>query len=167
MKKLLNLGLIAAALMSTTAFAEDKLGVVNIAYVFQNMPERAEIAKQLEAEFQPRAESLQKMEKDLQDKLKKINTEGDKMKDADREKLANEIKTMRDKFAAEAQSFQQDNQERENTKRAELLTQIQEQVKTISEAEGFTVVIDSTAVTYRQDSTDITEKVLAKFTKAK
>lgn len=167
MKKLLNLGLVAVALMSTSAFAEDKFGVVNIAYVFQNMPERAEIAKQLEAEFQPRAESLQKMEKDLQDKLKKINTEGDKMKDAEREKLANEIKSMRDKFAAEAQSFQQDNQERENTKRAELLTKIQEQVKTISEAEGFTVVIDSTAVTYRKDSTDITEKVLEKFTKAK
>lgn len=167
MKKLLNLGLVAVAMMSTSVLAEDKLGVVNIAYIFQNMPERAEIAKQLETEFKPRAESLQKMEKDLQDKLKKVNTEGDKLKDAEREKLVNEIKEMRDNFAKEAQAFQQDNQEREGTKRAELLTKIQEQVKKVSEAEGFTVVIDSTAVTYRVDSTDITEKVLEKFTKAK
>ncbi|MFC0180072.1 OmpH family outer membrane protein [Thorsellia kenyensis] len=167
MKKFLKVGLIAATIMSSSAFAADKLGVVNIAYVFQNMPERAEIAKQLEAEFKPRAEMLQKMEKELQDKLKKINTEGDKMKDADREKLANEIKALSEKFSTEAQTFQKDNQDREAVKRNEMLEKIQAEVKAISEKEGFTVVVDSTTVTYRTDASDITERVLEKFTKAK
>lgn len=162
MKKLLKVSVLGLTFLSATAFAEDKIGVVNISGVFQNMPQREVIAKELDKEFQPRADKLKKMEESLQAKLKKIQDEGAKMKEADQKALEKQILTDRDEFAKEAQAFEQDNQKRQNDERSKLLGKIQEAVKTVAEAEGYSLVVDSNAVTFAKEANDITQKVLEK-----
>lgn len=63
MKKLLCAAGVSIALaMSAGAYAE-KIAIVNVGEVFQNMPAREAVAKQLESEFKSRATELQNLEK--------------------------------------------------------------------------------------------------------
>ncbi len=63
MKKLLCAAGVSIALaMSAGAYAE-KIAIVNVGEIFQNMPAREAVAKQLESEFKSRATELQNLEK--------------------------------------------------------------------------------------------------------
>ncbi len=59
--------LLAAGLglaMATSAQAADKIAIVNMGNLFQQLPAREAVAKQLENEFKGRASELQGMEND-------------------------------------------------------------------------------------------------------
>ncbi|GAB7198731.1 hypothetical protein OS12_01720 [Dickeya oryzae] len=61
-----GLGLTLA--VSAGAQAADKIAVVNVSSIFQQLPQREAVSKQLENEFKGRAAELQSMERSLQEK---------------------------------------------------------------------------------------------------
>ncbi|MGG4608885.1 molecular chaperone Skp [Providencia sp. Me31A] len=159
MKKLLCAAGVSIALaMSAGAYAE-KIAIVNVGEIFQNMPAREAVAKQLESEFKSRATELQNLEKDLQTRVEKLRRDGATMKQSEREKLESELMTKRDQFAEKAQKFEEDNRRRQGEERAKILSRIQDSIKSIAAKEGYDIVIDANAVAYAKDSTDITSKV--------
>ncbi|EKT53409.1 molecular chaperone Skp [Providencia sneebia] len=159
MKKLLCAAGVGLALaMSAGAYA-DKIAVVNVGEIFQNMPAREAVAKQLENEFKSRATELQNLEKDLQSRVEKLRRDGATMKQSDREKQEKELMTKRDQFAEKAQKFEEDNRRRQMEERNKILSRIQDSIKSIAAKEGYDVVIDANAVAYAKDSVDITSKV--------
>lgn len=148
--------------MATSAAVQAKVGVVNVGEIFQKMPEREVVAKQLDKEFSGRIAELQKLEKELQADIQKIQKEGAKMKPADRTKLETTINTKREQFAKKAEAFENDNRRRQGEERNKLLTKIQKAVETIAKQEKYTVIVDVNAVAFADPSTDITSKVMAK-----
>ena len=70
--RVIALGLLAT-FSSASVLAADKIAIVNVASIFQQMPAREAVAKQLENEFKSRATDLQSQERDLQTKCNVCN----------------------------------------------------------------------------------------------
>ncbi|MFC3394618.1 molecular chaperone Skp [Brenneria rubrifaciens] len=153
-----GLGLALAA--SASVQAADKIAVVNVSSIFQQLPQRETVAKQLENEFRGRATELQSMEKELQTKMQKLQRDGSTMKASDRNKMEKDVIAQREQFSTKAQAFDQDNRRRQMEERNKILTRIQDAVKTVASKEGYDVVIDANAVAYAANAKDITADVL-------
>ncbi|WP_410013723.1 molecular chaperone Skp [Sodalis sp. C49] len=153
-----GLGLALAA--SASVQAADKIAVVNIANIFQQSPQRAVVAKQLENEFKGRATDLQAQERDLQTKMQRLQRDGSTMKAADRSRLEKEVMAQREDFSGKAQAFEQDNRRRQGEERNKILSRIQDAVKAVASKQGYDIVIDANAVAYAGSANDITADVL-------
>lgn len=166
MKKLFcaaSLGLALAC--SAGVQAADSIAVVNVASIFQQLPQRATVAQQLENEFKGRATELQKQEGDLQAKMQRLQRNASTMKAGERSKLEKEILSERETFTVKAQQFEQDNRKRQSEERNKILKKIQDAVKKVADDEGYDVVIDANAVAYATDKKDITADVLKQVKK--
>ncbi len=161
MKKLLcaaSIGLAIAA--SVGAQAADKIAVANIAGIFEQSPQRAEVAKKLESEFKTRATDLQTQQRALQAQMQNLQRNSSTMKASERNRLQKEIMTKRQDFETKAQAFEKDNQARQMQERNKILTKIQDAVKSVATKEGYDIVIDSNSVAYAANAKDITSEVL-------
>jgi outer membrane protein len=153
-----GLGLVMAS--SASVQAADKIAIVNVASIFQQMPAREAVAKQLENEFKSRATDLQSQERDLQTKMQRLQRDGSTMKASDRSKLEKDVMAQREAFSAKAQQFEQDNRRRQAEERNKILSRIQDAVKSVASKEGYDVVIDANAIAYADNDKDITADVL-------
>lgn len=153
-------GLGVAMAVSASVQAAEKIAIVNVTSIFQQLPQREAIAKQLENEFKSRATELQGMERDLQGKVQKLQRDGSTMKASERSKLEKDIMAQRDTFSQKAQSFEQDNRRRQMEERNKLLKRIQDAVSSVAKSKGYDLVIDANATAYFNSSDDITALVL-------
>ncbi|MDX7987895.1 molecular chaperone Skp [Xenorhabdus sp. 12] len=161
MKKVLcAAGLGMALAFSAGVQAADKIALVNVADVFQQLPAREAVAKQLDNEFKGRASELQRMESDLQTKIQKLQRDGATMKASEREKLEKDVVAKRDEFAKKAQAFENDNRRRQMEERNKILNRIQDAVKVVAGKEGYDLVLDANAAVYSASGKDITAEVL-------
>jgi len=145
---------------SASVQAADKIAIVNVASIFQQMPAREAVAKQLENEFKSRATDLQSQERDLQTKMQRLQRDGSTMKASDRSKLEKDVMAQREAFSSKAQQFEQDNRRRQAEERNKILSRIQDAVKSVASKEGYDVVIDANAIAYANNDKDITADVL-------
>lgn len=160
MKKLLCAAGLGLALATSAVNAADKIAVVNVSSIFQQLPQRATVAKQLENEFKGRATDLQTQERALQAQMQNLQRNGSTMKASERSRLEKEIMDKRQKFEGQAQAFEQDNRRRQMEERNRILDRIQTAVKKVADSKGYNVVMDSSAVAYAANANDITTDVL-------
>lgn len=153
-------GLGLALATAVSAQAADKIAVVNVSSIFQQLPQREAVGKQLENEFKGRASELQSMESTIQQKMQKLQRDGSTMKASERNKLEQDVMAQRQQFSTKAQAFDQDNRRRQMEERNKILSRIQDAVKSVASKEGYDVVIDSNAVAYADNAKDITADVL-------
>lgn len=153
-----GLGLVMAT--SAAVQANDKIAIVNVSSIFQQLPAREAVAKQLENEFKGRASELQTMERSLQTKMQTLQRDASTMKASDRTKMEKDVMAQRDQFSQKAQAFEQDNRRRQLEERNKILSRIQDAVKTVATKGGYDVVIDANAIAYAGSSKDITADVL-------
>ncbi|AEW44385.1 periplasmic chaperone [Serratia symbiotica str. 'Cinara cedri'] len=153
-----GLSLVMTALSSVQA--ADKIAVVNVSKIFQQLPASEAVAKQLENEFKERANELQNMEYSLQTKMQQLHRDSATMKLSDRSKLEKEVIIQREQFSNKAHAFEQDNRSRQMEERNKILNRIQDMVKVVASKGGYDIVIDVNAVAYVSASKDITADVL-------
>lgn len=147
--------------MAASAQAADKIAVVNMSDLFQQVAQKSGAFKTLESEFKGRATELQRMEGDLKTKVQRLQRDGATMKAADRTRLEKEIMTQRDAFTSRAQSFEQDRARRTNEERGKLLTRLQSAVKSVADDQKIDLVVDSNTVPYSGKTVkDITSDVI-------
>nr|WP_244968810.1 molecular chaperone Skp [Rosenbergiella collisarenosi] len=148
------------ALAASAASAADKIAVVNVSNIFQQLPQRATVAKQLENEFKGRATDLQAQERAIQAQMQNLQRNGSTMKASERSSLEKDIMAKRQSFENKAQTFEQDNRRRQMEERNKILSSIQTAVKKVADDEGYDVVLDTNSVAYAANSKDITADVL-------
>ena len=156
--------LLAAGLglaMVTSAQAADKIALVNMNSLFQQVAQKTGVSNTLENEFKGRASELQRMEGDLQSKMQRLQRDGSTMKASDRSKMEKDVMAQRQSFSEKAQAFEQDRNRRSNEERGKLVTRIQAAVKKVADDKGYDVVLDANTVAYAgNDVKDITADVL-------
>ncbi|POU00973.1 MULTISPECIES: molecular chaperone Skp [Enterobacteriaceae] len=156
--------LVAAGLglaMVTSAQAADKIAIVNMNSLFQQVAQTTGVSKTLENEFKGRASELQSQENDLQSKMQRLQRDGSTMKASDRSKLEKDVMSQRQAFSQKAQAFEQDRARRSNEERGKLVNRIQTAVKKVAADEGIDLVVDANTVAYNSsDVKDITADVL-------
>ena len=147
--------------MATSAQAADKIAIVNMGNLFQQVAQKTGVSATLENEFKGRASELQGMENDLQSKMQRLQRDGSTMKASDRSKLEKDVMAQRQTFSQKAQAFEQDRQRRSNEERGKLVTRIQTAVKAVAADQNIDLVVDANAVAYNsKDVKDITADVL-------
>lgn len=152
-------------LAMVAASAQANIAVVNINEVFQAMPEKEAVTKQLEKEFAPRITELQSMEKALKSDIEKLQANAAKMKKDDLKGVEQAINVKQMDFAKKAEAFEQENRQRQMEERNKMLAKIQKAVTEVAKQDKYTVVIDVNTIAYAEPSVNITAKVIEQVKK--
>ncbi len=160
MKKLLLAAGFGLA-MAASAQAADKIAIVDMNNLFQQVAQTSGVSQTMKNEFGGRASELQRLESDLQTKMQRYQRDGSTMKAADRTKLEKDIQAQRQDLAQKGQAFEQDQARRSNEERGKMMTKIQAAVKKVATDQGVDLVLPANAAIYNSnDVKDITADVL-------
>lgn len=157
LKNLVLVGLLSFV-MSTQA-AELKVGYVQVDKILQEAPQTAESGKKLEREFSPRSQELDRMSKQIKELEATLDKEGLTISEADRRNKERDVQNIKIEFQRKQRELREDINLRKNEELGSLQDRINKAVQTVSETEGYDLVVYS-GVAYASKKIDITDKVL-------
>jgi outer membrane protein len=144
------------------AYADLKIGVVNIPAVLEKAPQAGKAKKRLEQEFKPRDNQLVAQQKELQELQAKLTKEGSVMSDSQRNRLEQDIQNkMRDAKRTQ-QEFSEDFNTRRNEELGKLQRRIVEAIRAIAKDQDFDLILTD-GVIYSSDQMDITSQLQQKL----
>lgn len=150
-------GLITLSLSAYSA--ELKVGYVQVDKILQDAPQTAESGKKLEREFSPRSQELDRMAKQIKDLESALDKEGLTISEAERRNKERDVQSIKIEFQRKQRELREDINLRKNEELGTLQDRINKAVQSVSEAEGYDLVVYS-GVAYASKKIDITDKVL-------
>jgi outer membrane protein len=157
LKTLLFAGFVV--LSTSLSAAELKIGYVQVDKILQEAPQTAESGKKLEKEFSPRSLELDKMQKQIRDLEASLDKEGVTMSESDRRNKERDAANQKIEFQRKQRELREDINLRKNEELASLQDRINKAVQTVSETEGYDLVVYG-GVAFASKKIDITDKVL-------
>lgn len=143
----------------TAQAAELKVGYVQVDKILQEAPQTAESGKKLEREFNPRSQELDRMAKQIKDLESALDKEGLTISEAERRNKERDVQNIKIEFQRKQRELREDINLRKNEELGSLQDRINKAVQSVSEAEGYDLVVYS-GVAYASKKIDITDKVL-------
>ncbi len=161
MNKLLTALLLIGSFGIATAAqaAELKVGYVQVDKILQEAPQTAESGKKLEKEFGPRTQELDRMQKQIKDIESSLDKDSLTMSETERRNKERDISNLKIEFQRKQRELREDVNLRKNEELGSLQDRINKAVTSVSEAEGYDLVIYG-GVAYASKKVDITDKVL-------
>jgi outer membrane protein len=139
--------------------AELKVGYVQVDKILQDAPQTAESGKRLEREFSPRSQELDKMQKQIRDIEAALDKEGVTFSETERRNKERDASSLKIEFQRKQRELREDINLRKNEELSSLQDRINGAVKTVSETEGYDLVVYG-GVAFASKKIDITDKVL-------
>ncbi|WP_232824814.1 OmpH family outer membrane protein [Algibacillus agarilyticus] len=172
MKKLTLATSLALALstgfLSAAATAAQKIGVVDVQAVFQQLPQAASIEAVIRNEFKDRIEEVNRIEQDLKYFMDKQKREAATMSKAENEELVKKALALREDYTNKAQPLDQEIRQRNAEERNKILAVIKQTIDAVAAEEKYDMIIQANAVAYIASEKDnISAKVVDKVSKAK
>ncbi|TAK79229.1 MAG: OmpH family outer membrane protein [Gammaproteobacteria bacterium] len=158
-----GMGVAQAADTSTATMPQIKVAVVNVQQVLQQSPRVAELSKKLESEFKDRQTKIGDEQKSLQDELDKFKKDSITMSQKDKDAAQKKIAADRADLVKKVVAYQQDLQKEQNKIMQGILGDMNSIVSKIAKTESYSLVLDSQAVIFAGDGTDITKDVAKEF----
>jgi len=149
---------IATAAIQVNA-AELKVGYVQVDKILQEAPQTSESGKKLEREFSPRSQELDRMAKQIKDIEAALDKDALTISEADRRNKERDVQNLKIEFQRKQRELREDINLRKNEELGALQDRVNKAVQTVSEAEGYDLVVYS-GVAYASKKIDITDKVL-------
>jgi outer membrane protein len=161
LNKLLAALLLVGSVGVTTTLqaAELKVGYVQVDKILQEAPQTAESGKKLEKEFGPRTQELDRMQKQIKDIESSLDKDSLTMSETERRNKERDISNLKIEFQRKQRELREDVNLRKNEELGSLQDRINKAVTSVSEAEGYDLVIYG-GVAYASKKVDITDKVL-------
>ncbi len=139
MKKIMLFAVCAFLAMTASA---QKFGNINMGEVFESMPERAVVQKEME-ELQAKYETeLSKMGDEYQKKVNDYLAEQDKLEKNIAEARAQEIDQLQQRIQNFREMAAKDLQTQQQSKVAPIIEKINKAIQAVGEKEGFTYIFD-------------------------
>lgn len=157
----------AAETASSSAAVQPVVAVVNVQQLFQQSPRIASLNKKLQDQFKPRQDKLVAAQKALQDELDAFKKDAETMNQKQKEKMQKKIASDQSTLSRDANSFQQDLSKEQKRIMSGVLADLNNIISGIAKKNGYTLVLDSQAVVYAANSTDITNDVSKIFDEKK
>jgi len=145
------------------AASDIKVAVVNVQQILQQSSRVADLSKRLEDQFKPRQQKLSDDQKNLQDEVDKLKRDSSTMSQKDRDALQKKIEADRAVLVKQVVAYQQDLNKEQNRIMQGLLGDLNGIVTDLAKKNSFALVLDSQAVVYAADSTDVTKQVGDQF----
>lgn len=160
--------LAALALAGGVAAAEAadlKIGFIDAERVNRESAPAERASKQLEKEFAPRAQELQRRESQIKSLQAQLEKEAMTMSESDRRAKEQELARMSLDFQRMQREYREDLNLRRNQELAALFERANRVIKQIAESEKFDLILQEAV--YRNPRIDITDKVLKALAEGK
>lgn len=143
MKKFIIAAVLCIATM--TGYAQNKFGNINMGQVFESMPERATIQKEME-DMQSKYEAeLQKMGEEYQKKVSDFVAQQDSLEKNIAEARAQEIEQLQQRIQQFREMAAKNLQEEQQKRVAPIIDKINKAIQAVGEKQGFTYIFDTSA----------------------
>ena len=150
-------GLLGLFLLSGAANASDKFAYVDLSRAFGEYSKTKDYDKTLTEKEKAYTAERDKKANDLKQLRDKISLLTDKEKESKSSDFQAKVKTFQE-FVSQREG---DLRKEQDERMREIMKDIQEAVKKISEKEGYTMVFNDRVLVYSEKSLDITDKVVA------
>ena len=144
---------------SLSAFADLKVGFVQVDKILQEAPQTIESNKKLEKEFSARTDKLKADVKALKDKEAAFSKDALTMKESERDAKEKSLSQLRVDVQRKERELREDINIRRNEELGGLQEQINKAVTSVAKAESFDLVLYN-GVAYASEKIDITDKIL-------
>jgi outer membrane protein len=145
--------------------AELKIGFIDAERVNRESVPAERASKQLEKEFAPRAQELQRKEAQIKALQAQLEKEAMTMSESDRRSKEQELARMSLDFQRMQREYREDLNLRRNQELAALFERANRVIKQIAESEKFDLILQEAV--YRNPRIDITDKVLKALAEGK
>ena len=161
--RMTHLAAIAALAFSAPAYAQAKVGVVNLQEALNSVDEGKTAKAQLKKEF----ESKQKVISEREDEIRKLQGDFQKQQAVMNEETRGQRQEEIAKKAQELQTtyvtLQKELQDRERDLTRGIFEKMATIVREIATADGFSVVVDAQAVMFADPTVDLTNELVRKY----
>jgi outer membrane protein len=141
------------------AYADLKVGFVQVDKILQEAPQTIDSNKKLEKEFSSRTEKLKADVKSLKEKEASFSKEALTMKESERDAKEKSLSQHRVDVQRKERELREDINIRRNEELGGLQEQINKAVTSVAKAESFDLVLYN-GVAYASEKIDITDKIL-------
>jgi len=161
--------LIAAGLLlaANAAFADAKIGVLDLNKVLSNDPQVTLLQDQLKKQFEPRNQEIVTAQKTLQNDIDKYNKDSGKIKGNDVKKNQDNIIAKQKKLQDLQASFQHDLTDAQNKSMQTILKRVETVVNKIATDQKYDLVVTKVSTVYNDPKLEITDKVVTELKKEK
>ena len=146
-------------LTSLSAYADLKVGFVQVDKILQEAPQTIESNKKLEKEFSARTDKLKADVKSLKERETSFLKDALTMKDSERDSKDKALSQARVEVQRKERELREDINIRRNEELGGLQEQINKAVTSVAKAESFDLVLYN-GVAYASEKIDITDKIL-------
>ena len=158
-KLVLFLGLLLTA---NAAFAELKVGFVNIPAVLEKAPQAEKAKKRLEQEFSPRDKQLLAQQNEIKKLEERMNRDAAVMGDSERRNLEKDILSKQRELKRNQQEFSEDFNMRRNEELGKLQRRIVEAIRSLAKEQNYDLLLTD-GVIYASESIDVTSQIQQKL----
>ena len=146
-------------LTSLSAYADLKVGFVQVDKILQEAPQTIESNKKLEKEFSARTDKLKADVKSLKERESSFSKDALTMKESERDSKEKSLSQLRVDVQRKERELREDINIRRNEELGGLQEQINKAVTSVAKAESFDLVLYN-GVAYASEKIDITDKIL-------
>lgn len=166
MKKMVNGALMTLMLMGAPLAAQaEKLAVVDMGAVFEQLPQREQISNALKTEFGDRMAEVQKLQEELRGLLEKQQRDAALMSETQKTELVRKMESLKADYQLKGKALDEDLRRRQGEEQNKLLVKVQKAINSIAEKEKFDMVLQRGAVVYVKPAADISSKVVEALSK--
>lgn len=159
MKKLIfSLSAILFSMFAMSAAQADKIGFVNTERLLREAPLSIKAQKNLEKEFSPREQDLQKMAKQARDLQAQLDRDGVTMSDTDRRNKERELANLNREFQKQSREFREDLNLRRNQELSVIQEKARKAILEIAKTDKFDLIVEQAV--YFNPKIDITDRVM-------
>lgn len=155
-----SLVVLTSSFFANAAEAAQKVGYINTAQVFQELPQREVVLQKMQEEFKDKADELKAIQAEAKTKIEKLQRDGELLGQDEVEKLRVEIAQLDSKYKIKGQALEKASARREAQEKQKLFKVIQDAVKKVAEKEGYDIIIDIQTMQYGKPEFNISEKVI-------
>ncbi|MEE8342282.1 MAG: OmpH family outer membrane protein [Gammaproteobacteria bacterium] len=165
MKKLRNILLftLLMAFASSAAWAEIKIGFVEMTALMESAPQAKRATEQIEAEFEPRHKELGDVEKRIKKLEEKLVRDGAVMSEEERTKQDRDIRSQKRELQRMREEFQEDLNIRRNEEIGKLQRNLLSAIEALAKEEEYDLILYESGAMFRSERIDITKKVLERL----
>jgi outer membrane protein len=151
---------------AAAAFAQSKVGVINLQRAVLETAEIKKASVDLETKFKPRQQEMEKVQKELQAIQEKLQTNAGKLTPQAQADLNIEGQRKQRELQRLGEDLQQDVDRERNEILSSSGQKMQQVVKQLSEAKGIDIVVDVTNTVYFKPALELTAEAIAAYDKA-
>lgn len=159
MKKLIfSLSVMMLPMFAMNTALADKIGFVNTERLLREAPLSVKAQKNLEKEFSPRDQELQKMAKQARDLQAQLDRDGVTMSETDRRNKERELANLNREFQKQSREFREDLNLRRNQELSVIQEKARKAILEIAKTDKFDLIVEQAV--YFNPKIDITDRVM-------